>query len=113
MVNDLAPEHLQIIARDEEEIAGRIQNAGAIFFGSHSPAAVGDYMAGPNHVLPSGGTARFSSGLGVSDFLKRTNTVKFSAAAIEGTARSIAALAHAEGFDAHARSVLIRLEEQR
>ena len=109
IVNDLAPEHLQIMARDEEEIAGRIRNAGAIFFGPHSPAAVGDYMAGPNHVLPSGGTARFSSGLGVSDFLKRTNTVKFSAAAIEGTARSIAALAHAEGFDAHARSVLIRL----
>lgn len=113
IVNDLAPEHLQIMARDEEEIAGRIRNAGAIFFGPHSPAAVGDYMAGPNHVLPSGGTARFSSGLGVSDFLKRTNTVKFSAAAIEGTARSIAALAHAEGFDAHARSVLIRLEEKR
>ncbi len=113
IVNNLAPEHLQIMARDEEEIAAGIQNAGAIFFGPHSPAAVGDYMAGPNHVLPSGGTARFSSGLGVSDFLKRTNTVKFSAAAIEGTARSIAALARAEGFDAHARSVLIRLEEKR
>jgi histidinol dehydrogenase len=113
VANDLAPEHLQIMARDEEEIASRIRNAGSIFFGPHSPAAVGDYMAGPNHVLPSGGTARFSSGLSVNDFLKRTNTVKFSAAEIEGTASAIAALAHAEGFDAHARSVLIRLEEKR
>ena len=111
IVNDLAPEHLQIMARDEEEIASRIRNAGAIFFGAHSPAAVGDYLAGPNHVLPSGGTARFSSGLSVNDFLKRTNTVKFSAAELQRTAPSISALAHAEGFDAHASSVLVRLEE--
>jgi histidinol dehydrogenase len=111
IVNDIAPEHLQIMARDEEEIASHIRNAGAIFFGLHSPAAVGDYLAGPNHVLPSGGTARFSSGLSVNDFLKRTNTVKFSAAELKRTAPSISALAHAEGFEAHARSVLIRLEE--
>jgi histidinol dehydrogenase len=113
IVNELAPEHLQIMARDEEEIASRIRNAGAIFFGAHSPAAVGDYLAGPNHVLPSGGTARFSSGLSVNDFLKRTNTVKFSAAELERTAPSIAALAHAEGLEAHSRSVLVRLEENR
>lgn len=113
IVNDLAPEHLQIMTRDEEEIASRIRNAGAIFFGPHSPAAVGDYLAGPNHVLPSGGTARFSSGLSVNDFLKRTNTVKFSAAELERTAPSISALAHAEGFEAHARSVLVRLEENK
>ncbi len=111
IVNDLAPEHLQIMARDEEEIALRIRNAGAIFYGPHSPAAVGDYLAGPNHVLPSGGTARFSSGLSVNDFLKRTNTVKFSAAELKRAAPSISALAHAEGFDAHASSVLVRLEE--
>src|SRR6266853_3061661 len=113
IVNDLAPEHLQIMARDEEEIAARIRNAGAIFFGSHSPAAVGDYLAGPNHVLPSGGTARFSSGLSVNDFLKRTNTVRFSAAELRRTAPLIAALANAEGLNAHARSVLLRLEENR
>jgi histidinol dehydrogenase len=111
IVNDLAPEHLEIVARDEEGIASRIRHAGAIFFGPHSPEAVGDYLAGPSHVLPTGGAARFSSGLGVGDFLKRTNTVKFSASELERTAPMIAALAHAEGLDAHARSVLIRLEE--
>jgi len=111
IVNDLAPEHLEIVARDEEGIASRVRHAGAIFFGPHSPAAVGDYLAGPSHVLPTGGAARFSSGLGVSDFLKRTNTVKFSAAELKRTAPLIAALANAEGLDAHARSVLVRLEE--
>ncbi len=113
LVNDLAPEHVEIMADDEEAISLRIRHAGAIFFGSHTPEAVGDYMAGPNHVLPTGGAARFSSGLGVNDFLKRTNTVKFSAAELERTAPMIAALAHAEGLDAHARSVLIRQEEYR
>jgi histidinol dehydrogenase len=111
IVNDLAPEHLEIMARDEEGIASRIRHAGAIFFGEHTPEAVGDYLAGPNHVLPTAGSARFSSGLSVSDFLKRTNTMKFSAAELERTAPMIAALAKAEGLDAHARSVLLRLEE--
>ena len=111
IVNDLAPEHLEIMARDEEGIASRIRHAGAIFFGPHSPEAVGDYLAGPSHVLPTGGAARFSSGLGVYDFLKRTSTVKFSAAELKRTAPLIAALANAEGLDAHARSVLVRLEE--
>ena len=111
IVNDLAPEHLEIMALDEESIASRVRNAGAIFFGPHSPAAVGDYLAGPSHVLPTGGGARFSSGLGVYDFLKRTNTVKFSAAELKRAAPLIAALANAEGLDAHGRSALIRLEE--
>ncbi len=111
IVNDLAPEHLEIMALDEEGIASRVRNAGAIFFGPHSPAAVGDYLAGPSHVLPTGGGARFSSGLGVYDFLKRTNTVKFSAAELKRAAPLIAALANAEGLDAHGRSALIRLEE--
>jgi len=111
IVNDLAPEHLEIMALDEESIASRVRNAGAIFFGPHSPAAVGDYLAGPSHVLPTSGGARFSSGLGVYDFLKRTNTVKFSAAELKRTAPLIAALANAEGLDAHGRSALIRLEE--
>lgn len=111
IVNDLAPEHLEIVAREEEAIASRIRHAGAIFFGDHTPEAVGDYLAGPNHVLPTAGAARFSSGLSVYDFLKRTNTVKFSVAELRRTAAMIATLAHAEGLDAHARSVLIRLEE--
>jgi histidinol dehydrogenase len=111
IINDLAPEHLEIMTRDDEGIASRIRHAGAIFFGPHSPEAVGDYLAGPSHVLPTGGTARFSSGLGVSDFLKRTNTVKFSAAELNRAAPLIAALASAEGLDAHARSVMVRLEE--
>jgi len=111
IVNDLAPEHLEIMALDEEGIASRVRNAGAIFFGPHSPAAVGDYLAGPSHVLPTGGGARFSSGLGVYDFLRRTNTVKFSAAELKRAAPLIVALANAEGLDAHGRSALIRLEE--
>jgi len=110
LVNELAPEHLEIMARDEEAIASRIRHAGAIFFGDFSPEAVGDYLAGPNHVLPTSGAARFSSGLGVYDFQKRTNTMKFAASELKRTAYMIAALANAEGLDAHARSALIRLE---
>ncbi|MBA3356187.1 MAG: histidinol dehydrogenase [Pyrinomonadaceae bacterium] len=110
LVNELAPEHLEIMARDEEAIASRIRHAGAIFFGDFTPEAVGDYLAGPNHVLPTSGAARFSSGLGVYDFQKRTNTTKFAASELKRTAYMIAALANAEGLDAHARSALIRLE---
>ena len=112
LVNALAPEHLEIIARDEEEISSRIIHAGAIFFGDQTPEAVGDYMAGPNHVLPTCGAARFSSALGVYDFLKRTSVLKFSHDEIRRTAPMIAALAEAEGLDAHARSALIRLERE-
>jgi histidinol dehydrogenase len=111
LVNELAPEHLEIMARDEESVASRIQSAGAIFLGEHTPEAVGDYLAGPNHVLPTSGAARFSSALSVRDFLKRTNTVKFTASELRNTAPMIAALARSEGLEAHARSALIRLEE--
>jgi len=99
------------MSREVDRIAARIRNAGAIFFGDYSPEAVGDYLAGPNHVLPTARTARFSSALGVHDFIKRTNTVKFSAEETKRTAPLIAALARAEGLEAHARSVLIRLDE--
>lgn len=112
LVNDLAPEHLQIIARDEESIGERIKHAGAIFFGQDTPEAVGDYLAGPNHVLPTSGAARFSSALSVRDFIKRTNTVKFTAGEMQKTADMIAAIARAEGLEAHARSVLIRLKSK-
>ena len=109
-VNELAPEHLEIIARDEEEVAARVRHAGAIFLGAHTPEAVGDYFAGPNHVLPTGGAARFSSALGVYDFVRRTTVLRYTASELARTARMIAALAQAEGLDAHARSALIRLE---
>lgn len=108
LANELAPEHLQIIARDEELIASQIRNAGAIFLGEYTPEAVGDYLAGPNHVLPTSGAARFSSGLSVRDFVKRTNTLKFTAAALRETASMIATLARAEGLEGHAQSALAR-----
>jgi histidinol dehydrogenase len=111
IVNLLAPEHLEIIAREEEEIARHIRHAGAIFFGAHTPEAVGDYFAGPNHVLPTGGAARFSSALGVYDFVRRTSLLRYSPDEMAHTAQDIAALAHAEGLDAHARSALIRQSE--
>ncbi|HKZ02231.1 MAG TPA: histidinol dehydrogenase, partial [Pyrinomonadaceae bacterium] len=109
LVNDLAPEHLEIMARDESAIASQISNVGAIFFGEHTPEVVGDYLAGPNHVLPTSGATRFSSALSVHDFIKRTSTVKFSVEELQKTARMIAALARSEGLDAHAQSALIRL----
>lgn len=111
LVNELAPEHLEIVARDEEEVAARVRHAGAIFLGAHTPEAVGDYFAGPNHVLPTNGAARFSSALGVYDFLRRTTMLRYSQAELARTAHMIAALAQAEGLDAHARSALIRLGE--
>lgn len=111
MVNEIAPEHLQIIAGDEAGIGSRIRHAGAIFFGEQTPEAVGDYLAGPNHVLPTGRAARFSSALGVYDFQKRTNMLRFSVAELDRTAPFIATLARAEGLEAHARSALIRLED--
>ena len=113
LVNELAPEHLQIMTDDEDEIARRVQHAGAIFFGDQTPTAVGDYLAGPNHVLPTGGAARFSSALGVSDFLKRTSIVKFTRGEMMRAAPLIATLARAEGLEAHARSALIRLATNR
>ena len=110
LVDELAPEHFEIIARNADYLASRVQNAGAIFLGEYSPEAVGDYLAGPNHVLPTSRAARFSSALSVYDFIKRTSIIKYTAKELENTAQSIAALARAEGLEAHARSALIRLE---
>ena len=111
LINEIAPEHLEILTGDVARVAAQIRNAGAIFFGEHSPEALGDYLAGPNHVLPTARTARFSSPLGVHDFIKRTNTVKFSADEARRVAPMIAALARAEGLEAHARSALLRVTE--
>jgi histidinol dehydrogenase len=108
LVDRIAPEHVEVITSDAEAVADRLRHAGAIFIGQYSPEAVGDYFAGTNHVLPTGGTARFSSALGVYDFQKRTSIIRYSQKALEESASSIDLLARAEGFDAHARSVTIR-----
>jgi histidinol dehydrogenase len=110
IANEIAPEHVEIMARDEEQVASQIHSAGAIFMGAHTPEAVGDYWAGPNHVLPTAGAARFQSALSVYDFLKRTSFLKYSQEEIRRRSPMIAALARAEGLEAHARSVTIRAE---
>jgi histidinol dehydrogenase len=112
LANQLAPEHLELMTEDDERAARMIENAGAIFFGAWSSEPVGDYLAGPNHVLPTVGTARFSSPLGVYDFLKRQSVVRYTRGAIEKNADAIAAMADAEGLTAHKRAVLIRLENE-
>ena len=108
IVNELAPEHLEIVTKDDEALATNIRHAGAIFFGAYTPEAVGDYVAGPNHVLPTGRTARFSSALGVYDFVKRTSLLHYSREALESVAESVGVLAEKEGLAGHARSALIR-----
>ena len=110
LVNELAPEHLEIVTRDNDAVAARILHAGAIFFGPYTPEVVGDYFAGPNHVLPTAGAARFSSALGVHDFVKRTSVLRYSREALKQSAEKIATLAKAEGLDAHARSAAIRFD---
>jgi len=109
-VNHLAPEHVEIMTSDDEAIAARFAHAGAIFFGGYAPEAAGDYLAGPNHVLPTGRTARFSSALGVYDFVKRTSTLRYSASAFDSVAESISVLAQCEGLAAHARSAAARMD---
>ncbi len=109
LVNRLAPEHLQLMLRDPAAVFARIRHAGAVFLGAFCPEAVGDYVAGPNHVLPTGRTARFASGLSVFDFLKRTTWVAADAAALARVGPAAVALAEAEGLDAHARSIALRL----
>jgi histidinol dehydrogenase len=111
LVNQLAPEHVEIITNEDEAVGAKIKHAGAIFFGAYTPEAAGDYLAGPNHVLPTARTARFSSALGVYDFVKRTSTLRYSAAAFNSVAESIAVLAECEGLSAHARSATIRKEK--
>jgi len=109
LVDRLAPEHLEIEARDADALSAAVRNAGSIFLGSHTPEAIGDYVGGPNHVLPTARSARFSSGLGVLDFLKRTSILKCDAQALRTLGPAAMALARAEGLEAHARSVEIRL----
>ena len=105
---DFAPEHLELLVEGAEAIAPRIANAGAIFVGPWTPEAAGDYLAGPNHVLPTGGSARFSSPLGVHDFVKRTSILRYEAAALRAQADDIVRLADVEGLHAHGRAVTAR-----
>ena len=112
LVDRLAPEHLQIMVRDPEALFARVRHAGAAFLGGFCPEAVGDYVAGPNHVLPTGRTARFASGLSVFDFLKRTTWVAADARALADVGPAAVALAEAEGLHAHARSVALRLDRR-
>ncbi len=109
LIDRLAPEHLEIAADDAETLAQGVNNAGAIFLGRFAPEALGDYVAGPNHVLPTAGTARFSSGLGVLDFLKRTSIIGCDGDGLARVGPAAVSLARAEGLDAHALSVEIRL----
>jgi histidinol dehydrogenase len=109
LVDRLAPEHLEIATQDADALAARIRNAGAIFIGRFTPEVIGDYVAGSNHVLPTARSARFASGLGVLDFMKRTSLLKLDAAGLKALGPSAMTLAEAEGLDAHRRSVAIRL----
>jgi histidinol dehydrogenase len=113
IVNRFAPEHLELAVDRPWEILGSIRHAGAIFLGHHTPEALGDYAAGPNHVLPTAGTARFFSPLGVDDFVKRTSVVSFSKPALERLAPEVLHLARLEGLEAHARAVEERISHGR
>ena len=112
LTDAIAPEHLEIETLDPEPLAAKIRNAGAIFLGSHTPEAIGDYVAGSNHVLPTARSARFSSGLGVLDFMKRTSILRLDAGALGRLGPAAIALGQAEGLDAHARSVAMRLNRR-
>jgi histidinol dehydrogenase len=113
LANQYAPEHLVIASNDADRIAKDITNAGAIFLGHYTPVAVGDYLAGPNHVLPTGGSARFFSPLGVDDFLKRTNVIRFEPPKLRELGLDVMRLAAIEGLTGHGRSVDLRLQKIR
>jgi histidinol dehydrogenase len=112
LIDAVAPEHLEIMAADAERLADKVRNTGAIFIGAHTPEAIGDYVAGSNHVLPTARSARFSSGLGVLDFMKRTSILKCGAEQLAQLGPAAIALGEAEGLDAHARSVELRLNRR-
>jgi len=111
VANDIAPEHLELAVKEPRVYAEQIRNAGAIFLGHYTPEAVGDYLAGPNHVLPTSGTARFSSPLGVYDFVKRTSIMSYSPEALEKAAPLVRILAEMEHLDAHTNAVDLRIKK--
>lgn len=113
VVNQLAPEHLELMIRDPFDHVGKIENAGAIFLGEYSSEPVGDYFAGPNHVLPTNGTARFSSPLNIDDFIKKSSLISYSRTDLLKNGPKIIALAESEGLTAHARAIEVRLKKER
>lgn len=113
IVNQLAPEHLELMIQDPFQYIGQIENAGAIFLGEYSSEPIGDYFAGPNHVLPTNGTARFSSPLNVDDFIKKSSLISYSKTDLLNNGSKIIALAESEGLTAHARAIEFRLKKER
>ena len=109
LANRLAAEHVELAVAEPESLLRAIRHAGSVFLGRMTPEAIGDYVAGPNHVLPTGRRARFASGLSVLDFMKRTSFIELGAEALAAIGPAAAALAHAEGLEAHARSIELRL----
>jgi histidinol dehydrogenase len=109
LANRMAPEHLELHIKDPFEYIGRIRNAGAVFLGHYTPEPVGDYVAGPNHVLPTAGTARFASALSVDHFIKKTSIIHYSPGAFKKEAKAVIRLAEIEGLDAHAKAIKVRL----
>jgi len=112
LINDLAPEHLEIIIKNSNSIARKIKNAGAIFLGEYSCESVGDYLAGPSHCLPTSGSARFSSGLTVIDFMKKISIISFNKKSFNKVAKDVIALANAEGLKAHGEAVRMRMTKK-
>ncbi len=110
LANRIAPEHLELLTTNPMDLIGGIRNAGAVFLGAHTPEPVGDYIAGPNHVLPTASTARFSSALSVDNFIKKTSLIRYTAEALKKEAADIVCLAEIEGLDAHANAVRLRLK---
>ncbi|HAT34804.1 MAG TPA: histidinol dehydrogenase, partial [Rhodospirillaceae bacterium] len=112
LVDQIAPEHLELAVAEPDALADKIHHAGAMFLGRHTPEAIGDYVAGPNHVLPTSRSARFSSGLNVLDFMKRTTLVQCDEENLQEIGPAAVTLAEAEGLGAHARSVAVRLKQK-
>jgi histidinol dehydrogenase len=110
IANMLAPEHLELQVADPEALLSLVRNAGAVFLGRLTPEVVGDYVAGPNHVLPTGGTARFASALGTEDFVKRMSVIQYGEAGLREAAPHLAELARVEGLDAHGAAAAVRIE---
>jgi len=113
LINRLAPEHLEIITEEPMSLAGRIENAGAIFLGPYSSEPVGDYFAGPNHIIPTNGTARFASPVDLDDFIKKSSLIYYSREALLANGEQIMELARREGLEGHARAIAIRLDQER
>jgi histidinol dehydrogenase len=110
VANLLAPEHLELQVADPESWLARVRNAGAVFLGPYTPEVIGDYVAGPNHVLPTGGTARFASALSTEDFVKRLSVIEYAKAGLAEAGPHVAELARVEGLDGHAAAAAVRIE---